>query len=259
MLHRRWLRHSPFVQCLGLWVLTAAICTGVIAPALGQSSAGGGGGSGSGGTASTVAVSNFPATQAVSLSSLPAFAAVPTFNLGTLNGAATDASVQQVRTTLGSPFQSGGSIGNTAFGISGTLPAFAATPTFNLGTLNGAATAANQTAEIAAIQGRTAWAIETSGGSLAASATFSGSSRNVGASPAPYTKFNVSCLSAQAGTCKIQGANDGTNFLDVSSAAVSAGTATALSVPVVFQYYRAALVNGATATTLYVNSSYTAN
>lgn len=32
-----------------------------------------------------------------------------------------------------------GSITNTSFGISGTLPAFAATPTFNLGTLNGAA------------------------------------------------------------------------------------------------------------------------
>ncbi len=35
---------------------------------------------------------------------------------------------------MGSPFQAGGSIANTAFGISGTLPAFATTPTFNLGT-----------------------------------------------------------------------------------------------------------------------------
>jgi hypothetical protein len=42
-------------------------------------------------------------------------------------------------TTLGSPFQAGGSVG-----ISGTLPAFAATPTVNLGTLNGVALAANQ-------------------------------------------------------------------------------------------------------------------
>ena len=50
-----------------------------------------------------------------------------------------------INTTLGNPFQAGGSIGNTSFGISGTLPAFASTPTFNLGTLNGAATAANQT------------------------------------------------------------------------------------------------------------------
>lgn len=61
-------------------------------------------------------------------------------------------------TALGTPFQAGGSIGNTAFGISGTLPAFAATPTFNLGTLNGAATAANQTtgnASLSSIDGKT--------------------------------------------------------------------------------------------------------
>ncbi len=44
-----------------------------------------------------------------------------------------------INTTLGSPFQAGGSIGNTAFGISGTLPAFAAIPTVNLNLLNGAA------------------------------------------------------------------------------------------------------------------------
>lgn len=37
-----------------------------------------------------------------------------------------------------------GSIANTSFAVSGTLPAFAATPTFNLGTLNGAATSAKQ-------------------------------------------------------------------------------------------------------------------
>lgn len=59
-------------------------------------------------------------------------------------------------TALGSPFQAGGSIGNTAFGISGTLPAYAATPTFNLGTLNGAATAANQTSVIGSASGGTA-------------------------------------------------------------------------------------------------------
>lgn len=39
-----------------------------------------------------------------------------------------------ILTALGSPFQAGGSIANTAFGISGTLPAFAVTPTFNCGT-----------------------------------------------------------------------------------------------------------------------------
>lgn len=49
-----------------------------------------------------------------------------------------------INTTLGTPFQAGGSIGNTSFGISGTLPAFAATPTVNIGTIGGIATAANQ-------------------------------------------------------------------------------------------------------------------
>lgn len=86
---------------------------------------------------------------------LPAFAATPTFNFGTLNGAATASGVAAVVTALGSPFQAGASIANTSFGISGTLPAFATPPalgasaatigTVNLGTLNGAATAAGLT------------------------------------------------------------------------------------------------------------------
>ncbi len=81
----------------------------------------------------------------VSMASLPAYAATPTFNLGTLGGAATNAELVTINSTLGSPFQAGGSIGNTGFNVTGTLPAFASTPTFNLGTLGGAATAANQT------------------------------------------------------------------------------------------------------------------
>jgi hypothetical protein len=52
--------------------------------------------------------------------------------------------------TLGASASAIGSISNSSFGISGTLPAFAATPTVNLGTLNGAATAANQVAGAAA-------------------------------------------------------------------------------------------------------------
>jgi hypothetical protein len=42
--------------------------------------------------------------------------------------------LSSIITALGSPFQAGGSIGNTSFGISGLLPAFASTPTFNIGT-----------------------------------------------------------------------------------------------------------------------------
>jgi hypothetical protein len=77
---------------------------------------------------------------------LPGFAATPTFNLGALNGAALDSSVQAVKTALGSPFQAGGAIANTSFGISGTLPAFATTPTFNVGTIPAVVLAAGSNA-----------------------------------------------------------------------------------------------------------------
>lgn len=50
----------------------------------------------------------------------------------------TNQRVTSLITALGSPFQAGGSIGNTGFNITGTLPAFASTPTFNCGTGCGA-------------------------------------------------------------------------------------------------------------------------
>jgi hypothetical protein len=53
---------------------------------------------------------------------LPAYTTTPTFNLGTLNGAALaslqtsgNTTLSSILTALGSPFQAGGSIGNTAF------------------------------------------------------------------------------------------------------------------------------------------------
>jgi hypothetical protein len=52
----------------------------------------------------SVSVSNFPATQAISATSLP----LPT-------GASTAAGLTTINTTLGTPFQAGGSIGNTSF------------------------------------------------------------------------------------------------------------------------------------------------
>ena len=76
---------------------------------------------------------------------LPSFAITPTFNLGTLNGAATSALQSSTITAIGSPFQAGASIGNSGFSINGTLPAFASVPTFNLGTIGLASSAANQT------------------------------------------------------------------------------------------------------------------
>jgi len=104
-----------------------------------------------------------------------------------------------------SPFQAGNNIGNTSFGISGTLPAFAATPAFtisgtlpafaatptvNLGTLNGAATAAG----VAAVNTTLGTPMQNSGGSVTANAG---------------TNLNTSALALDAtvaGTVTSQGA-----------------------------------------------------
>jgi hypothetical protein len=73
---------------------------------------------------------SLPVVLASDQSAVPVSAA----SLPLPSGAATAAGLATINTTLGTPLQAGGSIGNTAFGISGTLPAFAATPTVNIGT-----------------------------------------------------------------------------------------------------------------------------
>ena len=59
-----------------------------------------------------VVIASDQSTLPISAASLP----LPT-------GAATNAELITINSTLGAPFQAGGSIGNTAFGISGSLPA----------------------------------------------------------------------------------------------------------------------------------------
>jgi hypothetical protein len=146
---------------------------------------------------------------------LPAFAVTPTFNLGTLNGAATATNQTTLITNLGSPFQAGGSIGNTSFGISGTLPAFTATPTFNLGTLNGAATATNQTTgntSLSSIDGKT----PALGQALAASSV-----------PVVLTAAQVTTLTPLTSVTVTQGT--GTNLhtvVDSGTVTANAGTGT---------------------------------
>lgn len=51
---------------------------------------------------------------------LPGFASTPTVNLGTIGGAATQTTLAAIQTALGSPFQAGGAIGNTSFGLTPT-------------------------------------------------------------------------------------------------------------------------------------------
>jgi hypothetical protein len=259
-----------------LWTAGFALALAVLpAAVLAQSSAGGGGsGGGSGGT---VSVSNFPNPQAVSgtlsvvqsgawsmglTGSLPAFAATPTFNVGTIAGIATETGVQQVRTALGSPFQAGGSIGNTAFGISGTLPAFAATPTVNLGTLNGAATAANQATEIAALTAasqRTAFVTEANGSAAAANATVSGSARDAGTSPSVYTKCSAVVNSTQSGTLQLWANPDGSAWIQIGAVTVTANVPQSLTLPIYGRYCQLRYANGATAGTFSAFTSLSVN
>jgi hypothetical protein len=64
----------------------------------------------------SVNVGNFPATQAVTQSTSPwIISGTVTSNIGTTGGLALDSSLQTINTTLGSPFQAGGLIGNTTF------------------------------------------------------------------------------------------------------------------------------------------------
>jgi hypothetical protein len=96
-----------------------------------------------------VAIASNQSTLPISAASLP----LPT-------GASTNAELVTINSTLGSPFQAGGSIGNSSFGISGSLPAgsnaigsvsvsnFPATQAISAASLplpTGAATSANQT------------------------------------------------------------------------------------------------------------------
>jgi hypothetical protein len=66
-------------------------------------------------------ITNLPATQAISAASLPLPSGAATSALQTTG----NTSLASIVTALGSPLQAGGSIGNTAFGVS-SLPALAA-------------------------------------------------------------------------------------------------------------------------------------
>lgn len=169
---------------------------------------------------------------------LPAFAATPTVNLGTIGGAATQTTLASILTALGSPFQAAGSIGNTAFGISGTLPAFAATPTFNLGTLNGAATASNQTGGtqktqivdgsgnvIASTSNALNVAITSGGGSGGTSSTFGSAFPTTGTAVGMSQGGNMVALSGTSGNLNVQCANcSGSGVSTADGATFTAGS-----------------------------------
>lgn len=97
----------------------------------------------------------------------------------------------------------------------------------------------------------------------AASATVTGTSRDVGTAAAAaqqYTAFNAFAFADQAGTMRIEVSNDNTTWRRATAdTAVAANTAVILSVPVMTRYHRVVYVNGATLQTAFMlNSSYTA-
>jgi len=97
---------------------------------------------------------------------------------------------------------------------------------------------------------------------LAASATFNGTPRDVGAAspgPVPYAYFTAMVLADQTGTATIQRSADGATWVDAASSAIVANAPLTLQIPVTARYHRVVVVNGATAqTALSVTSSYTA-
>jgi len=224
-----------------------------------------------------VTIGNFPATQTI--------AGSVTANIGTTNGLGLDTSLQSIRTALGSPLQAGGSVS-----ISGT-------PTFNLGTLNGAATAANQTtangslasivanttggataanqaseiAQLTAANARSAYSADFYQTSVAANAAVNGTSRDVGASPSPYTwvSFTGSATVAN-GKFILQASNDNftANFITVAGASVATasssqdGTSTnpiTIQDRVRYRYYRIVYVNTSSSAQITGSLSLTAN
>lgn len=149
-------------------------------------------------------------------------------------------------TTANALFKAGQSIGNTAFGISGTLPAFAAAPTVNLGTL-GTKTSANSLSIVIATDGPGSsagtplytTATGGSSGTVAQSSTSSGqagmlSQGAVTTSAPSYTTGNTNPFSlTTAGALRVDGSGatqpvsgTGTFATQVTSSALPAGAAT---------------------------------
>lgn len=83
---------------------------------------------------------------------------------------------------------------------------------------------------------------------LAASATFTGTSRDAGATPA-FQTFSATVSSPTAGTFRIESSSDNTTWFPAAQVAIAAGEARGLEVPVCARYHRVVFVNGAAAQT----------
>jgi hypothetical protein len=99
---------------------------------------------------------------------------------------------------------------------------------------------------------------------LAANATFTGASRDVGSASGAnsrYSAFNVVSIADQVGVLRVEMSRDGTTWKRASAdIATAINVPMTLSVPIVSRFYRCVYVNGATAqagTAFMINSSFT--
>lgn len=89
---------------------------------------------------------------------------------------------------------------------------------------------------------------------LAAAASFTGTSRDGGATPA-YNYFVASAFSDQAGTLKIQKSTDNTTWRDALTVSVAAGVPQELTAKCTARCYRVLYTNGATLQTQFLLTS----
>lgn len=132
-------------------------------------------------------------------------------------------------------------------------------------TVLGAGTAAigSLTAGSATIGGtiNASWFTDTAT-ALSAGATFTGTSRDLGAvsTTVPWSYFNASFDSDQAGTAYIEYSTDNVNWSTAQTSAVAANVVSNIRSVIVARYWRTRFVNGATLQTRFrVSSSFTAN
>ena len=138
------------------------------------------------------------------------------------------------------------------------------TVTANLGTLNGAATAANQQREItqlAAIGTRMVTYTDLSG-TVPTGSTTTNAVHDAG-SPAMFSRVNASAYSAQGGTLIVHGCGDSAcaAYVIIQSTTIAAGGSGTVGGPLSTRYWRTAISNasGTTASASVVYSSMTAN
>lgn len=96
---------------------------------------------------------------------------------------------------------------------------------------------------------------------LSGSATFTGSARDVGVAAGnvqPFAYFNAFFFADQTGTATIECSSDSIAWTTCAKSSLTASTPLTLTVPVMFRYQRAKLVNGSSAEgTLAISTSYT--